>query len=142
MTVPELISPGLDGTVRQSGIGHGEAGLRVPDGRLDMATIDAVYFFIDQIQDRYSILAAFVYGSRARGTHRPDSDVDLAIVLGEPIVNRFSIARDMAGTAFHVMMETGLMVEAFPLSVVEFEHPEKFLNPRLVETIRRDGIKM
>ena len=112
------------------------------DSRSDTATMDTAYFFINQIKDRYPIVASFIYGSRVRGAHRPDSDVDLAVVLKGPIGNRFSVARDLARTAFHVMMETGLMIEAFPLSVAEFEHPEQFSNPRLIETIRRDGIKM
>ena len=142
MMSPDLISPSLDGIVRQSGVCRGLAEPRSLDRRLDTATMDAAHLFINQIKDRYPIVASFVYGSRARGTHRPDSDVDLAVVLKGAIGNRFSIARDMAGTAFHVMMETGLMVEDFPFSVAEFEHPEKFSNPRLIETIRRDGIKM
>jgi hypothetical protein len=135
-------SAGLNEVDRQRGVGRGLAELYVLDGRLDKATMDTVDLFMDQIRDRYPIIAAFLYGSRARGTHNLESDVDLAIVLEGSIVNRFSIARDMARTAFHVMMETGLMIEAFPLSVAEFEHPEQFPNPRLIETIRRDGIKM
>jgi predicted nucleotidyltransferase len=148
MTATEPTAPKLDGLVSQNRLGHGVVELRPPagqldlEGRLDKATIDAVYLFMEQLQTRHSIHAAFVYGSRARGTHRPDSDVDLAVVLNDPIANRFSVARDMARTAFHVMMETGLMIETFPLSVDEYEFPERFPNPHLVETIQRDGIKM
>jgi predicted nucleotidyltransferase len=148
MTATETTAPKLDRLVRQRGVGGGVVEPRVTAGqldiehRLDKATIDAVYSFMDQLKDRYSIHAAFVYGSRARGTHRADSDVDLAVVLNDPIANRFSVARDMARTAFHVMMETGLLIEAFPISVEEYEFPEYFPNPQLVETIRRDGIKM
>jgi antitoxin ChpS len=48
----------------------------------------------------------------------------------------------MAVIAFHVMMDTGVMVEGLPLWEVEFADPVGFSNPRLIENIRREGLRL
>jgi predicted nucleotidyltransferase len=42
------------------------------------------------VQVRKKVLGAFVVGSEAKGTARPDSDLDIAIVI-EPIKNKSSL---------------------------------------------------
>ncbi len=49
--------------------------------RLDGDTEAAVRRFLGLIADRYDTAGAIVFGSRARGTHRPDSDADVAVLL-------------------------------------------------------------
>lgn len=85
---------------------------------------------------------AILFGSRARRTHRPDSDADIAVVLAGMHGDRTAAALDMAGIAFNVMMETGVMVEALPLWADDFERPDAFHNPRLLEHIRREGVRL
>ncbi len=48
----------------------------------------------------------------------------------------------MADIAFDVMLETGVLVEAIPLWEEEWEHPERFSNPALIENIRREGVRL
>jgi antitoxin ChpS len=48
----------------------------------------------------------------------------------------------MAGIAFDVMLETGVLIEAVPLWEEEWAHPERFNNPALIENIQRDGIRL
>ena len=48
----------------------------------------------------------------------------------------------MAGIAFDVMLETGILVEALPLWGGEMEHPERFSNPALIRTIQREGVAL
>ena len=36
----------------------------------------------EEVLQDSSVLAAYLYGSRARGDHRPDSDADVAVLLG------------------------------------------------------------
>jgi predicted nucleotidyltransferase len=85
---------------------------------------------------------AILFGSRARQTHRPDSDADIAVILDGARGNRTAAALDMAGIAFNVMMETGVMVEALPLWADDFDHPGTFNKERLLEHIRRDGVRL
>ena len=49
--------------------------------RIDQQTELAVSRFRTLISTRYDVAGAIVYGSRARGTHRPDSDADVAVLL-------------------------------------------------------------
>jgi uncharacterized protein len=115
----------------------------VDAGRLlDPATACAVRVFLDQINRKYQISESFLYGSRARGDFRPDSDADIAVVLNGAPGDRLAIAGEMADVAFDVMMDTGVLVEALPLWEPEFAHPETFRNPRLIENIRREGIRL
>ena len=109
---------------------------------LDAETDRAVQSFMRHIAGRYRVVEALVFGSRARRTHRPDSDVDIAIVLDGPPGNRDAVLKHMAGVAFHVMMETGIMVEALPLWAGELEQPETFRNPHLIANIRREGVRI
>ena len=47
----------------------------------------------------------------------------------------------MAGIAFDVLLETGALVEAWPLWQDELDHPEHFHNPAWIENILREGVK-
>ena len=58
-----------------------------------------------------------------------------------PARNRFAAAGDMAGIAFYVLMDTGVMVEAMPFWRDEFDRPETFNNPALIRNILREGIR-
>lgn len=98
--------------------------------------------FIARISSRYDLAGAVLFGSRARHTHRLDSDADIAVVLHGVHEDRTEAAIDMAGIAFDVMMETGVLVDALPLWEDEFENPQNFSNPKLIANIRREGIRL
>ena len=82
---------------------------------LDVATERTARAFMQRLDGRYFVVDAIVFGSRARQTHTVDSDADIAVVLGGPQRDRTTVALDMAGIAFDVMLETGILVEALPL---------------------------
>ncbi len=109
---------------------------------LDPATEHAVRAFLHRLPATYKLREARVYGSRARGTNRPDSDVDLALVLENSDHERWKTVVELAALAFHVQMDTGVMIEALPLRPEEFDGVSHFPNPALIETIRREGVRM
>jgi uncharacterized protein len=109
---------------------------------LDAQTQHAAKTFLKHISSRYPFREALLFGSRARNTHTDQSDADIAIVLKAPHGDRAAAVKDMAAIAFHVMMETGVMVEALPLWADEVEHPETFSNPALINNILREGIRL
>ena len=110
--------------------------------RLDDETQRAVRRFLDLIASRYSVAGAVVYGSRARGTHRPDSDADLAVLLRGARQRRLPVKLDMADSAYDAMLETGVLVSPLPVWLDEWEQPDGALNPALLGNIRREGVPL
>ncbi len=102
----------------------------------------AVRCFIGRIAAEFDVTDAFLFGSRARRTHREDSDVDLAVVLHGAPGNRVDQALKMADIAFDVLLDTGIVIEAIPFWEDEWAHPEQFSNPALIENIHREGVRL
>lgn len=81
---------------------------------------------------------AIVFGSRARGDNRLDSDADLALVLERG--NELPILEQLAGLAFDVLMDTGILVQPVPISAQDWRHPEQTLRPGFLRNVAREGI--
>jgi len=109
---------------------------------IDAATERALRGFLREVERRYCVIETRLYGSRARGDFGPDSDADVAVVLKGKRGDRAAVAKEMAVIAFHVMMDTGVMVEGLPLWEDEFADPMGFSNPKLIENIRREGLRL
>jgi antitoxin ChpS len=109
---------------------------------IDTETLDATHAFLEKIAARYELADAFLFGSRARQTHRPDSDADVAVLLhGQP--GKFLATKlAMADLAYEVLLDTGIRIQPFPIWEAEWEHPEAYSNPRLLENIEREGIRL
>jgi predicted nucleotidyltransferase len=108
----------------------------------DAATLGAAREFVRRVSVRYSVKAAMLFGSRARGTHRSDSDVDIAVLLHGPRGKLMDTSIEMADIAFEVLLETNVYIQPLPIWEEEWEHPETHSNPRLLENIRREGLPL
>jgi predicted nucleotidyltransferase len=88
--------------------------------------------YIDTISKKYRIENAFLFGSFARGTSHPDSDIDIAIVFKEvgDIV-------DMQIELLCLRSDDDLLIEPHPFTVSDF----KIANP-LVAEILKNGIEI
>jgi antitoxin ChpS len=102
----------------------------------------ATLAFLEKLRGTYDVAHAIMFGSRARGDHGPDSDLDLAVVLNGQRGNFIDTRLDMAGLAFDVLMETGVLVQPFPMWDGDLAHPERFTNPALIQNIVEDGIRL
>jgi len=110
--------------------------------RIDPVTAQALQRFLARVGQRYRARGAILYGSRARGDHRPDSDADVMVLL-EGEHQRF-VATKLAMTdlAYEVLLETGLYISALPVWTDEWEHPERWSNPALLRHIAREGVPL
>lgn len=106
---------------------------------LDEATRRSIDSFLARIAGRYDVAEAWLYGSRARGDARPDSDLDLAVVIDRPDRTRSSVAAEMGGDGFDVLTETGVFVSALPIWSEEWRDPALHSNPYLLAIIRCEG---
>jgi predicted nucleotidyltransferase len=102
----------------------------------------AAMAFLEKLRGTYDVARAIMFGSRARGDHRLDSDLDLAVILNGGRGDFIDVKLDMAGIAFDVLLETGVLVQAFPMWDGDLTHPERFTNPALIDHITRDGIPL
>ena len=109
---------------------------------LDAEAERAARVFMQRIEGAYPAVEALVFGSRARGDHKSDSDIDLAVILQGERGDRYKISGDMAAIAFDVMLETGILVDPMPLWEDELKCPDQFHNPALINNIRRDALRL
>src|SRR5580693_6382144 len=98
--------------------------------------------FLGKLSGTYDVAEVIMFGSRARGDHRPDSDLDLAVVLKGPRHDFIDTKLDMAGIAFDVLMETGVLVQPFAICGGDVAHPERFTNPGLIRNISEEGTRL
>ncbi|GGF54555.1 hypothetical protein GCM10007301_12610 [Azorhizobium oxalatiphilum] len=113
---------------------------RVPG--IDPATRESVRRFLERIGADFPVAKAILYGSRARGDHGQDSDADLAVVLDAPQGRLHPTMRAMAGIAYDVFRETGILLSPLPVWRDQWAHPERHANPSLLDNIRRDGLEI
>lgn len=102
----------------------------------------AIALFLAAVRKDYAVDEVRLFGSRARGDFRADSDVDLAVVLHGPRGDIWAMAWSMADITFDVLMETGVSVSPLPLWGDDLEHPERATNPALIRAIRQEGIRL
>jgi len=77
-----------------------------------------------------------LYGSRARGDARPDSDYDIAVFL-EDLDNRWAEADRIALAASHITTETGEVIHAMPYRAGSYKE-----RTPLMHELRREGIDL
>ena len=109
---------------------------------IDSATRRCVELFLERIAGDYPVAGAWLYGSRARGEARKDSDADVAVILDGPKGRTSSVAVAMAGPAYDVMLETGILVSPIPIWQTDWLDPSQHGNPFLIRNIKRDGISL
>ena len=110
--------------------------------RIDHDTEQAVRRFLALLDGRYTMAGAIVYGSRARGTHRTDSDADVAVLLSGEHQRFLTTKLAMSDVAFDVLLETGINISPLPVWLDEWEHPETYSNPSLLNNIAREGVRL
>lgn len=85
------------------------------------------------------IRAVYLFGSRARGTDRPDSDYDLLLVVTED----FSLTdkSKLYDSVMDVLLETGRLVSLKIFKEKEFNRLRALETP-FMQNVLREGIKI
>ena len=85
------------------------------------------------------LVDVFVFGSRARGDARPDSDVDLAVILEDGDWRFWTEKMHLAGLAYEALVDQGLYIQPWPVARSSWENPELHHNRRFIEAARKDA---
>ncbi|MBT8420689.1 MAG: nucleotidyltransferase domain-containing protein [Gammaproteobacteria bacterium] len=110
------------------------------DYGIDPDTARAAAMFLTRIRQKYPVSDALLFGSRVRGDFRPDSDADIAVLLrGEP-ERLLPTKLAMADIAFDVLLETEVLIDPLPVWEAQWQHPDSYSNPYLLENIAREGM--
>lgn len=109
---------------------------------IDPETLAAVQLFAERVRRDFPVKHILLYGSRARGDHQPDSDVDVAVVLEGASGRRGDFAGQMAKQLADTLLETGLVLSAFPMWEDEWDNPELAFNPWHIRNIKSEGVRI
>lgn len=91
---------------------------------------------------RSDFAGLILFGSRARNTHRADSDADVVVLLrGSP--GKFIATKlAMDDLAYDVLLDTGIRIQPLPVWESEWNQPENYSNPWLLKNIANEGIRL
>ena len=109
---------------------------------IEPATERAARAFLERVARQYDVASAILFGSRARGDYRSDSDADIAVVLKGEAGEFFDTQRVLSGIAYDVLLDTDIRIQALPIWQTEWDHPDGYSNPYLLRNIRREGIAL
>lgn len=109
---------------------------------VDQATQRAMSLFLSRVTVLYPVAAAYLFGSRARGDFHADSDADVALLLRGAVQPFLATKLALADIAYDVLLETGIRIQPMPIWEIEWAHPERYSNPRLLRNIDREGIRL
>jgi predicted nucleotidyltransferase len=108
---------------------------------LDPDTEAAVRNFLARIPADLQTERAILYGSRARGEARPESDADLAIIIaGRDDV--WPLTWLFGGLAFDVFIDTDILIQPVVITLNDWLHPERAVRPGFLKNVAREGITL
>lgn len=85
---------------------------------------------------------ALFCSAAALQTHHADSDADVAVLLQGQRQRFVSTKLAMADVAFDVLLETGISISPLPVWLDEWDNPDAYPNPQLLQNIAREGVRL
>jgi uncharacterized protein len=110
----------------------------------DAAVAHALDRFATSVRAHYGerLRGLYLFGSRARGDHTPDSDADVAVVLADDDWDYWDEKTALTDIAYSILIETGAETQGWPVTESAWLDPESHRNPSLVRAMRRDAKAM
>jgi predicted nucleotidyltransferase len=115
--------------------------LKPLEAKVEAAVPRATNLAVEAIKQAYGaeLRSIHLFGSRARGDHRPFSDVDLAVVIEREMDDRWPEMSRLVDLLFPIELDTGVRFHAWPLGSAEWSDPEQSSAPHLVRRMKRDA---
>jgi uncharacterized protein len=101
----------------------------------------ALESFVAAVREHYGsrLRGIVLFGSRARGDQKPDSDADVAVIIEDGAWEFWQEKMKLADLAYEPLVELGLRIQPWPISASSWQNPSVHHNPKFVEAIRRDA---
>lgn len=102
-------------------------------------TLDAIHELRTKLREHYGerLVRVILYGSYARGDARPDSDVDILLVLGGQVDRGREIAHVVEIT-YDILLRRGVHLSALPMSEADYLSRAT----PLLMNVRREGLPL
>lgn len=112
--------------------------LEPPD---DETVAKALQDFAAAVRRHYGdrLRGLYLFGSRARGDHTPESDADVAVVLADGNWRYWDEKMQLSDLSYDSLIETGADIQGWPVRQSEWDKPDLHRNPQLVQAMLQDG---
>lgn len=108
---------------------------------MDAQTARAVREFLARVPPDIPYEKALLFGSRARGDHREDSDADVAFVVPATRHDWSTLYR-LGAIVGDVFADTGITVQPVLIPLREWREPEVAPRPAFVRNVAKDGVEL
>jgi predicted nucleotidyltransferase len=98
-----------------------------------------------EIEKNYKIHSLVLFGSRARGDNRVDSDIDLAVVIPDLSDNndeRTDLSLKLLDLGWDIEIKSGLKINPFPISLNELMHSSDLGTKEIIKNIAIEGVEL
>lgn len=111
---------------------------------VDRDTMDTLREFKHRVERRFGdrVREVYLFGSRARGDHQPDSDADVAVFFAGSIERPFALVAEMVDEAYDLLLERGIYISPKALLEDSLAEPDAYPSPQLTKAVLRDGIRI
>jgi len=107
----------------------------------DSEVAQALARFAHDVRQHYGerVQGLYLFGSRARGDHRPDSDVDVAVVLADGAWTAWAERWTLNRMAYEPGLDSGLFIQVWVFSESHWNDASPCGATELVHAARRDA---
>jgi predicted nucleotidyltransferase len=110
---------------------------------MDEQTRDALLSFKSRLIQRYGkhLKAVYLFGSRARGNHRPDSDADVAVFLDwvpDPLAEQL----DLIDEGYSILLAEGINIQPWIFEAASLKAPGSYRAAHLLQTVLQEGVAL
>ena len=108
----------------------------------DDATVNqAIEDYARAVREAYGerVKGIYLFGSRARGDHTPESDADVAVVLDDADWNFWKEKMRLADLSYPMIVDSGAHVQGWPVTERDWNDEKPMESPELVLAMRRDA---
>jgi len=109
---------------------------------VDPQVRQAIDAFARAIGNEYDIEQLVLFGSRARGTNRPDSDIDVAVILRGEQRPFLETKQAMSAAARQALGGSELAISPLPIWHQEWAGTTPVSDLSLLDRIRKEGIAL